>query len=491
MLYRKHNKDDMLASDWVKRVSQFEEWNFDHTRRSLIQMGKTNVVDMTKGDVTKHLLHFAIPLLIGNLIQQFYNIVDSIVVGQFVGSKALGAVGAVGNVMFIFFALCMGLSAGVGIIVAQHFGADNYEQVKKTIANCVYVVGCAGIIMSALAVVLAPQILTWMNTPTDTYQYALDYMRITGAATIVVAAYNAISAILRALGDSKTPLIFLVVASVLNIVLDLAFVLGLDMGVEGAALATAISQCLAAIGSIVVAARKNPFFRFEKEHFKIDAELVKDILGLGIPVAGQNAMISLSCVLLQSVVNGYGSAVMAAYTATSRVEQLVHQPFNSLGMAASTFSGQNVGAGQYDRVKEGNRKAMKVMTIFSIVMMVVMMILGNWIIGFFVDEPTIIAMGATGLRMTSIMYIALGVIYVSRGTLNGLGDAKYALVNGVCEVLGRIVFVVLLTNIPLIGYWSVWLTNGFTWIVAGSAGFIRFKQGKWMQYSIVKKEVVA
>lgn len=454
-------------------------------------MGKANVVDMTKGSITKLLLQFTIPLLIGNLIQQFYNIVDSIVVGQFVGPEALGAVGAVGNVMFIFFALCMGLSAGVGIIVSQYFGADDYEKVKKTIANCVYVVGAAGILMSVLAVVLAPQILTWMNTPEDTYQYALEYMRITGAATIVVAVYNSISAILRALGDSKTPLIFLVVASVLNIVLDFAFVPGLGMGVQGAALATAISQCLAAIGSIVVALKKNPFFVFDKQHFKLDQELIKDILGLGIPVAGQNAMISLSCVLLQSVVNGYGSAVMAAYTATSRVEQLVHQPFNSLGMAASTFSGQNVGARQYNRVKEGNHKAMKVMMLFSIAMMVVMMIMGDWIIGFFVDEPAIIAMGATGLRMTSIMYIALGVIYVSRGTLNGLGDAKYALVNGICEVLGRIVFVAILTSIPWIGHWSIWLTNGFTWILAGSAGFIRFRQGKWMHHSIVKKEVAA
>ncbi len=452
---------------------------------------KTHVVDMTKGNVTSHLLQFTVPLLIGNLIQQFYNIVDSVIVGQFVGSKALGAVGAVGNVMFIFFALCVGLSAGVGIIVAQYFGANDSVKVKKAITNSVYVLGVAGVLMSLLAVLLAPQILTWMNTPADTYQYALDYMRITGAATIVVAAYNAISAILRALGDSKTPLIFLVVASVLNIVLDLLFVLEFGMGVQGAALATAISQCLAALGSIVMAVYKNPYFKFRKADFMPDKELVRDILELGIPVAGQHTLISLSCVLLQSVVNSYGSSVMAAYTATARVEQLVHQPFNSLGMAASTFSGQNMGAKLYERVTEGNRKAMKVMIVFSLIMMVVMMLLGDVIIGFFVDESAIIAMGATGLRMTSLMYIALGLIYVSRGTLNGLGDAKYAFVNGACEVLGRIVFVVILTNIPFIGFWGVWLTNAFTWVLAGFAGLIRFKQGKWRQCSIVKKEVAA
>lgn len=453
-------------------------------------MGKSSVVDMTKGDITKHLMRFTIPLLIGNLIQQCYNIVDSIIVGQVVGSAALGAVGSVGNIMFIFFALCTGLAAGVGIIVSQHFGAENYEKVQMSITNSIYVVGGAGIVMSLLAVIMAPQILTWMNTPADNYQYALDYMRITGAATIVVAVYNGISAILRALGDSKTPLIFLVVASLLNVVLDLAFVIGMDMGVEGAALATAISQCIAALGSIVVAACKNPFFHFQRKHFAIDKELVKDIFSLGIPVAGQNALISLSCILLQSVVNGYGTVVMAAYTATSKVEQLVHQPFNSLGQACSTFAGQNAGAGETNRVIEGNRKALKIMVIFTLIMIVFFMIFGNWTISLFVEEAEIIAIGATGLRIASLLHIALGIIYVSRGTLNGLGDARYALINGVCEVLGRLVFIVILTNIPAIGFWSVWLTNGFTWIVAGATGYIRFKQGKWKTFNLVKKKEV-
>lgn len=220
-------------------------------------MGNDNIVDMTKGDVTKHLLQFTIPMLIGNLFQQIYNLVDSIIVGRFVGAKALGAVGSVGMVMFLFFSLCVGLSVGVGIIVSQYFGGEDYEKVQKTIANSVYVVGSMGVLMSVVAVVMAPTILDWMNTPVDNYQYALEYMRITGAATIVVALYNTISAVLRALGDSKTPLIFLVVASIVNVVLDLVFVLGFDMGVEGVAIATAMSQCIATVGSLVVAVWKS------------------------------------------------------------------------------------------------------------------------------------------------------------------------------------------------------------------------------------------
>lgn len=449
-------------------------------------MGKDNVVDMTKGDITKHLLQFTIPMLIGNLFQQLYNLVDSVIVGRFVGPEALGAVGSVGMVMFLFFSLCMGLSSGVGIIVSQYFGGGDYEKVQKTIANSVYVMGSIGILMSVLTVVMAPTILDWMNTPADNYQYALEYMRITGAANIVVAAYNTISAILRALGDSKTPLVFLVVASVLNVALDFVFVLGFEMGVAGVAIATAVSQCVAAAGSILIAMYKNPFFAFRRQHFVMDVKIVKDIFDLGLPIAGQQALIALSMTLLQSVVNSYGSLVMAAYSATSRVEQLVHQPFSSLSMAVSTFAGQNVGALQYDRVREGNKKAMKVMLAFSFMMIVVMMLFGNGIVGIFVEDPDIIAIGANGLRMTSIMYIALGTIYVMRGMLNGVGDAKYALINGILEVVGRIVFVVILTHISLIGFWSAWLTNGFTWILAGVASAIRFKQGRWMNYSIQK-----
>lgn len=449
-------------------------------------MGKDNIVDMTKGNITKHLLQFTIPMLIGNLFQQLYNLVDSVIVGRFVGPEALGAVGSVGMVMFLFLSLCMGLSAGVGIMVSQYFGGEDYEGVQKTIANSVYVMGSIGILMSVLTVVMAPTILDWMNTPADNYQYAIEYMRITGAANIVVAIYNTISAILRALGDSKTPLIFLIVASALNIVLDFVFVLFFEMGVVGVAVATALSQCVAAVGSIVIALCKNPFFTFRRRHFVMDAKIVKDIFNLGLPIAGQQAMIALSMTLLQSVVNSYGSLVMAAYSATSRVEQLVHQPFSSLSMAVSTFAGQNVGALQYDRVRDGNKKAMKVMLAFSFVMIVVMMLFGNGIVGIFVEDPEIIAIGANGLRMTSIMYIALGTIYVMRGMLNGVGDAKYALINGILEVVGRVVFVVILAHVSVIGFWSVWLTNGFTWILAGVASAIRFKQGRWMNYSITK-----
>ena len=313
-------------------------------------MNERYVCDMTKGNEVGLLLRFALPMLVGNIFQQLYNMVDSIIVGKFVGSNALGAVGAVGNLNFLFFSLCLGLASGIGILISQFFGAGKDDYVKKIIANSVYIITISGAVMSIISFVFARPILHLMNTPAENMEDAVIYMQIVCGATVIVAIYNGISSILRALGDSKTPLIFLIVSSFINVGLDLLFVLVFHWGVAGAAWATVIAQFISAIGSILFALSRNPYLRLEKRHFTVDNDIIKKSFQIGLPVAGQNAMIAFSCVALQSVVNNYGATVMAAYTATSRVEQLVQQPFGSLGTAVSTFAGQNVGAGKYDRV---------------------------------------------------------------------------------------------------------------------------------------------
>ncbi|MDO5154561.1 MAG: MATE family efflux transporter [Eubacteriales bacterium] len=449
-------------------------------------MKNKHVMDMTKGNETKLLLLFALPMVIGNIFQQFYNMVDSAIVGRYVSSNALGAVGLVGSVNFLFFSLCLGLGSGIGILISQYFGAGNTEYIKKIIANAIYIVSGAGIAMGMIGVVFAKPILRLMNTPNENFQDALVYMRIVCAATIVVAIYNGISSVLRALGDSKTPLAFLIVASVINIVLDFVFVLAFHMGVAGVAFATVISQIISAIGSVVVAARVNPYLKLEKRHFKVEKEIIVECFRIGLPVAGQFALIACSCIALQSVVNRYGAVVMAAFTATSRVEQLVQQPFNSLGTAMSTFAGQNVGANRYDRVKTGCMKGCKLVALFSLMMIVVMYLFGEAIVGIFIKEPEIIEIGAKGLRITSVMYFGLGLIYVMRGMLNGVGDSMFSMINGVCEVIGRIGFAVVLMMIPSVGIWGVWYTNGLTWLLAGAAGVIRYCQGSWKTKSVVR-----
>lgn len=442
-------------------------------------MYKNYVCDMTKGNAAGLLLRFAFPMLIGNIFQQFYNMADSIIVGKFVSSDALGAVGSVGSLNFMFFSLCMGLGAGLGVLISQYFGAGEDEYVKKIIANAAYITIAAGMLMSLCGIICAKPILRIMNTPQENFADALIYMRIVCGATVIVAGYNMISSILRALGDSKTPLIFLVIASGINIILDLVFILVFKMGVSGAAYATVIAQFIAMMGSIWYGIKKNPYLQLKKRHFQADLEIFSNSLRLGLPIAAQNALIAFSCVALQSVVNNYGTVVMAAYTATSRVEQLVQQPFGSLGTAVSTFAGQNAGAGRYDRVTAGCKVSVKIVVIFSLIMVAVMFLLGDPIVALFVNEPEVIKIGAKGLQITSLMYIGLGMIYVMRGMLNGVGDVAFAMLNGVTEVIGRVGFAWLLMMLPSVGLWGVWYTNGFTWAITGAANVIRVLQGKW------------
>ncbi len=449
-------------------------------------MERKYVCDMTQGNAAGLLLRFALPMLVGNIFQQFYNMADSVIVGKFVGSHALGAVGSVGSLNFLFFSLCMGLGAGLGILISQYFGAGQDEFVKKIIANAAYITAAAGIMMSLCGALLAKPILHIMHTPQENFADALVYMRIVCGATIVVAGYNMISSILRALGDSKTPLIFLVAASGINIVLDLLFVVVFQMGVAGAAWATVFAQIAAMVGSIWFGMYKNPYLQLKKRHFRFDMEILRDSLRLGLPIAAQNALIAFSCVALQSVVNQFGSVVMAAYTATSRVEQLVQQPFGSLGTALSTFAGQNAGARRYDRVTAGCKVSVWIVVIFSLLMVAVMFLFGDKIVGFFVNDPEVIAIGGKGLQITSLMYIGLGLIYIMRGMLNGVGDAAFAMINGVTEVIGRVGFAYLLLMLPSVGIWGVWYTNGLTWALTGAANVIRVLQGKWKTNIVIK-----
>ncbi len=443
------------------------------------------VQDMTEGNEIKHLIVFSLPMLIGNVFQQFYNIINSIVVGKFIDSTALAAVGATASINFLAFSVCLGLSIGISIIISQYFGAKKDEEVKKAIANSVYVIAAAGIVMSILTSSLARPILILMNTPPEILEESVMFLRISSGGMLAMAAYNAIAAILRALGDSKTPLFFLLVSCGINVGLDLLFVLKFRFGVQGTASATVISQGLAALGCIIFAVNNNAYFKLKKEHMKPEKEIIVKCIKIGIPVALQNSMIAVSLVALQSVVNGFGKTAVAAFTATSRIEQLIQQPFNSLGAAVATFSGQNMGAGKLDRVKKGYYKSILIVAIFSISALMAAQFGGHGIMKLFVDNEEVISLGARAIKITSCMYFALGMIYVTRGLLNGTGDAFYSMINGIVEVVGRIGFSSGLALIPAIGVWSIWTTTGLTWVITALASVIRYKQGKWKKKSLV------
>lgn len=451
-------------------------------------MSQSKVYDMTNGRELPLLVKFSLPMLFGNIFQQLYNLVDSIIVGQFVGPNALGAVGATGSITWLLFALCLGLSIGIGIIIAQFFGANNEENVKKSIANAVYIVAAAGLVMSILGVVIARPVLELLKTPSAIIEDSITYMKIVSAGTIAVAAYNGIASILRALGDSKTPLVFLVIASIINVVLDLLFIINFHMGVAGAAYATIISQAISAVGCIIYAVLHNPYFRLQQEHLRYDPMIVQKCIKIGVPVACQNAMISLSCIILQSVVNRFGETIVTVFTTTNRIEQLVQQPFNTLSAAVSTFTGQNMGGDRIDRVKKGFRISTVMVAVISLLMFVVMHLFGENVVRMFTSERNIIELGAKALNITSCFYFPLGMIYISRSLLNGSGDALASMINGIMEVLGRVLFPLVLIEIFASGYWGIWYTTGLTWLITGIAGMIRYWQGKWKYKGLMKQK---
>lgn len=436
-------------------------------------------MNMTEGSELKHIIRFTLPLLAGNLFQQLYNIVDSVIVGKYLGYDALAAVGATGSITYLFSTLCIGLSTGAGILIAQRFGAGLHSEVKRVIANSAYVTAVFGAVISVISVLLAGALMTLLDTPESVYDDAVSYMRTACAGTICVAAYNWINSVMRSLGDSKTPLIFLVAASLLNAGLDLLFVVVLGAGVVGAALATVISQGVSAAGCIVFAFAKNPYFRLSRADIRPDRGVCVKCISTGIPIALQNAMVSVSMVFLQRTANGFGDMVMASYTATMRVEQLIQQPFASLSAAVSTFAGQNVGAGKKQRVIRGYRRAMAVTMCFAALMMAVFLLSGELIVSCFVDEPEVIAIGGQAIKLSCCFYFFLGTIHTTRGLLNGAGDVSYALINGIAEVAGRIGFALILVQIPSLGYWAVWTTTCLTWVLTAVMSLVRYLSGRW------------
>lgn len=449
-------------------------------------MAKQYVQDMTQGNETSLLLKFTLPMLVGNIFQQFYNMVDSIIVGNYVGKNALAAVGMTSSLNFLYFALCNGFATGAGVLMSQYFGMKNEKRVKDSIGNAVYLMLAMGLLVSVIAVAVSRPVLVLLNTPEAIFEDALLYCRIVFGGLIEVVFYNGIAAMLRALGDAKTPLIFLIIASILNVIGDLVFVLNFNMGVAGVALATIIAQALSAIGCIAYAVLRNPYFKLSRENFKPDRRLLGKCISLGVPFGFQGGLIAVSLVALQSIINQFGETVIAAFTATTRIEQLIQQPYNSLGSAVATFTGQNLGAGKVERVQRGYRKSSLIVIVFSLIMCAIMFLFGDNLVRLFVNDPEVVAIGGAGIRIPSLFYIPLGMIYVARSVLNGAGDSRFAFVSGLVEVIGRVGFSMILVKLPVFGYWAVWFTTGLTWLITGAVCMIRYGQGKWKVISLVK-----
>lgn len=448
-------------------------------------MARSITHDLTSGSPIKLILKFSLPMLVGNIFQQFYNMVDSIVVGRYVDSNALAAVGATGSLIFLIFGLTFGLSAGISIVISQYFGAKDYENVRKGFATATYIIVGASIIMGIIGFFSSRWLLELLHTNEAIIGQSEIYMKISYAGILGIACYNGMAAVLRALGDSTTPLIFLIIASILNIILDLVFVIAFHWDVAGVAIATIISQFVSAIGCIVYAMAKVKILRMPLKEFKPDPVIFKKCIRLGIPVALQNSFVSISVMGLQGVVNSFEVVVVAAYTVVSRLEQLVLQPGMSVGAAVAAFSGQNIGAGKIDRVKKGFKSGTIIIAVFSLIMLPVIYFGGESIMRLFTkkEDFEVVRIGVGAIRITSFFYIFVGMIFVTRNFLSGTGDIHVPMIMGFTEVVFRVLFANVLTI--YLSYNGIWWATALCWLLTSLVGIFRVLSGKWKYKAIV------
>ena len=385
---------------------------------------KSQARDMTQGSIWKQLLLFSLPLMAGNLFQQLYNTVDSIVVGNFVGKEALAAVGSVGPICNSLIGFFMGLSTGAGVVISQYYGAKEHEKVSRTVSTTFLMTLVLSILFTILGIFMTPYMLRMMSTPEDVIRQSETYLRIYFAGASGLMFYNMGSGILRAVGDSRHPLYFLIFSACVNTVLDLVFVICFGMGIEGVALATILAQFFSAILTLVVLTRSDGPYRICWNHLSMDWTLLGRIVGVGLPSAIQQMVTSISNVFVQSYINVFGSDVMAGWSACMKIDQFMMLPMMSVGLASTTFTGQNVGAGQIDRAKKGARTAFLLSELVTIVMMIPLLIFAPQMVYLFNQEAEVIRYGTLFLYLLSPFYILCCVNQVYSNTLRGAGDTK-------------------------------------------------------------------
>lgn len=422
--------------------------------------------DMTKGNPLKIFMFFSIPLLIGNVFQQLYSMVDTIIVGRFVGVEALAAVGSTGSMFFLVNGMILGLTSGFGVLVSQKFGAKDNVGVRKAVASNIILTLISTILITVIALLVKNPLLNMMNTPENIFENANTYITIIFAGIITQSLYNMAASILRALGDSKTPLYFLIVSSVLNVILDLVFIINFKMGVAGAAYATNIAQGFSAILCLIYSYKKFQVLRLKKEDFKVESNYYINHLKIGIPMGLQFSVTAVGIIIVQSAINVFGSVVIASYTAASKVLQLVMQPSISFGVTIATYAGQNLGAGRFDRIKNGMKIMNKVSIITSLIAGAVLIFLGKYFVTLFIENPTteIFNYAQQVFNYSAVFFIPLGFIFVYRNVLQGMGESFVPMMAGVYELLARAI--VAFTLPKIIGFTGICLSDPIAWIAA-------------------------
>jgi len=429
---------------------------------------KILVGDLTTGNVTKKIMQFAMPVLLGNLLQQFYNLVDSIIVGRCVGKDAFAAVGSTGAINFMIIGFVLGTTWGVSIPVAQKFGAKDFSAMRKKISDAIYVSTIIGIVITILTVIFTKPLLELMNTPSDIIGDAALYIGIIFAGIPAILLYNIPAGISRAIGDSKTPLYFLIFSACLNVVLDLIFVLPLQMGVAGTAIATVISQAISGILCIIYMKHKHPFLKFEAGERRVMLPAMWLSFKMGAPMGMQFSITAIGSVILQTAINGLGSDAVASINAASKLQLILVTPMDALGASIATYCGQNYGAGNFERIKEGVRKGFKIAVSFAITAAILANVFAKPVLYLFVDAseitPQIVTWVRTFMLINSCFYVTLAIIFIYRNAIQGLGRSAIAMLAGVAELVGRSFAAIIFVQIW--GFTGVCFGNILAWILA-------------------------
>lgn len=429
-------------------------------------MKNSEVKDLTKGDPFKLIIGFAVPMLLGLLFQQFYNMVDTIIVGQCLGVTSLAAVGSTGSIFFMINGFCTGACSGFAIPIAQKFGAGDYKGMRKFVANSGWLTAAVAILMTAVVCFLCMNILQWMDTPSDIIDEAYDYIFYIFLGLPVAYMYNLLAGIIRSLGDSKTPVYFLLLSSVMNIFLDLFTILVLGMGVSGPAFATVFSQGVSAVLCLVYMIRHYPILRMTPDERKVDGGMIRVLCVMGIPMGLQYSITAIGSVILQTAVNSLGSMAVAAVSTGSKVSMFFCCPFDALGGTMATYAGQNVGAKQLERVKQGVKAATLIGWVYSVIAFAVLAFGGKYLALLFMDagETEIIGRVALFLMANSGFYLFLTLVNVVRFAIQGMGFSGFAVLAGICEMIARATVGFFL--VPLFGFTPICFASPLAWICA-------------------------
>lgn len=445
--------------------------------------------DFTQGHPGKQLLLFSWPLILAMVLQNLYNMADTLIVGRFLGDTAMGAVGTAGTVTNVVLMLVGGATQGAAVVISQYIGAKDEGNVKKALMTAVYIIVGLALIFGAVGLLTSASLLRMINVYGEANDLASEYLRIIFAGTIATALYNMGYVISRSLGDSITPMIVLIFTSILNVGLNILFVVSFHMGVAGVAYATILATAIAALICWVIIWRRCPIIRPDKDSIRLDGPMAKVIAKIGIPSALMSSTNMIGILVVQSLVNGFTTAtlpVMAAYAAATKLEAMISYPPGGISQGMQVLAGQNVGAGKFERVGQGLKAAIQIIAVYSVFSAAVLILGGRALMGLFTSTQATIDIGYAYLVITAIGLFLCGVVFTIRYTLNGAGDASASALLSVIELVARVAGAYIFSHYTPLGYIGIFIGTPVGWLAASVVAVVRFKGGKWKEKRIVK-----